>query len=189
MKKLFLTLVLAVAFVFSTNAQVSFGAKAGVNFATLTGDVSNFNTRTSFVLGGMAEIQISEKFSFQPELLYSGQGTKSTEDGLDVTWKLDYLNIPLMAKYYLAENFSLEVGPQLGILLSSKADAGGQSVDMKDMTESIDFGANFGLGYKLDNGFNFGARYNLGLSNIAKDSGDAKVKNGVFQITVGYFFN
>ena len=47
---------------------------------------------------------------------------------------------------------------------------------------------NFGLGYKLDSGLNFAARYNLGLSNLAKDSGNEKINNGVFQLSVGYMF-
>ena len=54
---------------------------------------------------------------------------------------------------------------------------------------SIDFGLNFGLGYKLDSGLNFGARYNMGLSNINDtDDDDDTIKNGVFQISLGYFF-
>lgn len=197
MKKLSLTLALALALVFSSNAQISFGAKAGVNFAKLTGDIANAKSRTSFVFGAMAEIPITEKFSFQPELLYSSQGAKGEETDFDGTYKeelkFDYLNLPLMAKYYVAENFSLEVGPQIGFLLSAKEeydypDESG-SEDVKDSLESIDFVLNFGLGYKLDNGLNFGARYNLGLSNIAKGPDAGKVRNGLFQITVGYFFN
>ena len=58
----------------------------------------------------MAEIPIANRFSFQPELLYSGQGSSVN---------LNYLNIPLMAKYNLTKEFSLEAGPQIGFLLSA----------------------------------------------------------------------
>ncbi len=56
---------------------------------------------------------------------------------------------------------------------------------------TIDFGLNFGLGYKLKNGINFEARYNLGLSNIWETyyyGNDAVInnKNGVWQLTLGY---
>ena len=193
MKKLLLTAVIAVISIVSINAQ-EFGAKAGVNFASLNGD-EDFDGRTSFFVGGVVEFEISESFSIQPELLYSSQGAKSSfsEEGFDFesTIKLDYLNIPIMAKYYVTEGLSIEAGPQVGFLLSAKAevkeDGESDSEDIKDELKSVDFGLNFGLGYKLDSGLNFGARYNLGLSNVP-DEGDFDLKNGVFQIAVGYFF-
>lgn len=68
-----------------------------------------------FHVGGFAEIKLSDKFVFQPELLYSSQGDKESasfsEDGFtenfDTTNKISYLNIPLMAKYYVASNNSV----------------------------------------------------------------------------------
>lgn len=197
MKKVLLTIAI-VAAGFTANAQeVSFGAKAGLNIANISGeDVENNDARTSFHIGAVAEIEISDKFSIQPELVYSAQGANTEESGVDVTMALDYLNVPVMAKYYVAEGFSLEAGPQIGFLMSAKmkAEVGGQSasVDVKDNFNVIDFGLNFGAGYKLENGLNFGARYNLGLSNILKDeelnSNTNSVKNGVFQVSVGYMF-
>ena len=90
-----------------------------------------------------------------------------------------------MAKYYVAKGLSIEAGPQIGYLFSAK----NESVDVKDSFKKIDFGANVGLGYKLENGLNFGVRYNLGLSNINNVSGSSdKYKNGVLQASVGYFF-
>ncbi|TXD45939.1 porin family protein [Polaribacter sp. IC073] len=192
MKKVLLAVAI-VAAGFTANAQdVKFGAKAGLNFANVYGDdVENNDYRTSLHVGAVAEIEISEKFSLQPELMYSTQGAKTDENNVDLTMKLDYLNVPVMAKYYVAEGFSLEAGPQVGFLLSAKvkAESGGDSgeVDVKDEFETIDFGLNFGAGYKLDSGLNFSARYNLGLSNVAKES-DNSIKNGVFQVSVGYFF-
>lgn len=167
--------------------DVQFGFKGGANFATITGDVSDdFSSITAIHFGVMTEIPISETFSFQPELLYSAQGIK--DDEFDEKIKLNYLNIPLMGKYYVAEGFSLEAGPQIGFLSSAKSDVDGEEVDIKDSLKSIDFGLNLGLGYKMNNGLNFGARYNIGLSNINDEDGLGSVKNGVLQVSVGYFF-
>jgi len=202
MKKIMLTALIAVITMVSVNAQ-NFGAKAGVNFAYISGDLTDdLDSRTSLHIGVMAEFEISDKFSFQPELLYSGQGAKYSESesgySYESTTKLDYLNIPLMAKYYVAEGFSLEAGPQVGFLLSAKdewednfdGDTDSGSDDIKEDVSSIDFGLNFGVGYKLDSGLNFGARYNLGLSNLIDDTDelDFKWNNSVIQISVGYFF-
>lgn len=175
MRKLVLITALAVLGLATVNAQkINFGAKAGLNFASITGDnIVDSGPTTGIHFGVLAEIPLSEKFSFQPELLYSSQ-----------VLNLNYLNIPLMGKYYLTKGFSLEVGPQIGFLLSANNDDN----DVRNSFKTLDFGINFGVGYKLDNGLNFGARYNLGLSDINNINGSSdKNRNGVFQFSVGYF--
>lgn len=186
MKKLFLVTVITVLGLSNVNAQdIKFGAKAGLNFAFITGDnTEDLKPNTDFHFGIMAEWKISDKFALQPEIVYSGQGS-----GLNIESEgrisLNYLNVPIMGKYYVTKRFSLEAGPQFGVLLSTK----GGSVNYKDFLKSTDYGVNFGVGYKLDNGLNFSARYNLGLSNINNVDGFTdKNRNGVFQLSVGYFF-
>ncbi len=92
----------------SVNAQeVKFGVKAGVNFASLGADAEDVKARTSIHFGAMAEFMLSDKFSIQPELVYSAQGTKF-DDSDDLVTKLDYLNLPILAKYYFSVTFSVE---------------------------------------------------------------------------------
>lgn len=191
MKKFILLAAIAVFGFWNINAQdVKFGVKGGVNFATITGDeTQGVDSRTAFHIGGVVEIGISEKFSFQPELVYSSQGAKGSDEGFDIEIKYDYLNIPLLAKFYVADGFSLEAGPQVGFLLSAKGEIQGISVDIKDFTKGIDFGLGVGGTYKLDSGLNFGARYNLGLSDINDDPEiSEKNQNSVIQLSIGYFF-
>lgn len=183
MKKLVLATVIAIFGFAAAHAQeIQLGVKGGLNFANVNGDnTPNNDIVTAFNVGLVAEIPLAEQFSFQPELLFSGQGF-SFNDRLVA---LNYLNLPLMGKYYLTKGFSLEAGPQIGFLLSAK----NEDIDVKDAFKTVDFGVNFGLGYKLDNGLNFGARYNLGLSDINNlDATTTKITNGVIQVSVGYFF-
>ncbi len=108
MKKLLLCAAVAVFAFTNVNAQeVKFGAKAGVNFASITGDgTDDVKSRISFHVGGVAEIMISENFSVQPELLYTSIGAKDeysesfageTVEFKEV-YKLDYISLPIMAK-------------------------------------------------------------------------------------------
>ena len=183
MKKILLLAVVTVLGFTNVNAQeIKFGAKGGLNFASISGNNSTGSDMvTSFNFGVLSEISISDKFSFQPELMYSGQGYSFNDN----TIALSYLNIPLMGKYYLTKGLSIEAGPQIGFLLAAKND----KTDVKDSFNTFDFGVNFGLGYKLDNGLNFGVRYNLGLNDINNlDNSSSKYKNRVFQLSVGYFF-
>jgi hypothetical protein len=179
---LVLAVVTVLGFANGNAQEIKFGAKGGLNFASISGDNTNgIDLVTAFNFGVVSEIPISEKFSFQPELMYSGQGYGFNEN----TIALSYLNIPLMGKYYVTKGFSVEAGPQLGFLLSAK----NEKTDVKDSFNTFDFGVNFGLGYKLDNGLNFGVRYNLGLTDINNlDNSSSKNQNGVLQVSVGYFF-
>jgi len=196
MKQICIITVIALLSIFSVNAQnVQFGAKVGVNFASINGDdTDELDMRTSFHVGVFSELSYSEKFSLQPELIYSSQGAKMSDEGFDVSIKLSYINLPIIAKYYLTEGLSLEAGPQFCLLLSAKVEAefDGESVaeDIKDELNDFDFGINFGVGYKLENGINFTARYNYGFTNLAdtEDLDDTKINNGVIQLSVGYNF-
>ena len=186
MKKILVLAVLTVLGFTNANAQkIKFGAKVGINISNITGDnTSSLEPVSAFNFGLVTEIPIAKKFSFQPELMLSGQGYSfKGSDGNIVG--LNYLNVPLMAKYYLTKGLSLEAGPQIGYLLSAK----NESTNVKDTFKKVDLAANLGIGYKLENGLNFGARYNFGLSNINNlDNSSSKYRNEVFQVSVGYFF-
>ena len=157
--------VVAFAALFGTVAvqaqeEVSFGVKGGVNFATVGGDdFDDPDARTSFNFGGFVEVPITEKFSIQPEVYYSGQGydIQSVDNGDDIEFQLDYINVPVLAKYYFVDGFYGEVGPQIGFNVNSEIDSNpaGDSGDINfnsDAINTIDFAVVGGLGYKLNNG-------------------------------------
>jgi long-subunit fatty acid transport protein len=181
MKKIILSAAAVMAFGFANAQSVKFGAKAAVNVASLTGDIEDASSLVGFQVGGFAEIKISDKFAVQPELMFSAQGAESDGEKLN----LNYLNIPVLAKYYVAKSFSLEAGPQIGFLLSAKEDG----EDFKDYLSSTDFGFNFGAGYDFTENLSAGLRYNLGLSNIIdSEDNDGSIKNSVFSVSLGYKF-
>jgi hypothetical protein len=199
MKKVLFFAIALVTFSFAHAQEVSYGLKAGLNYSnwSFSNEEGDFESRLSFHVGGVVELALSDKFSVQPEILYSSVGaqmdlsevTARAASDDKVVYALDYLSIPVMAKYYVAEGFSLEVGPQIGVLLSAKVKYDGESNDVKDLFKSTDFSAGIGAGYKMENGLFINARYVLGLSNVLEDSGDEWGKNNAFQFSLGYKFN
>lgn len=178
MKKLLFTAVAVFAFGFTNAQETKFGAKAGLNMSNYTGDL-DLDSKVGFFVGGFAEIKLTDKFAVQPELLYSVLGAKDDNASLNA----NYLLIPVMAKYFVTEQFSLEAGPQIGFLTSAKYDG----EDAKDLFTSTDFGLNFGAGYDVTEAINVGLRYSLGLSNVLdSDFADAKTSN--IGLAVGYKF-
>ena len=111
----------------------------------------------------------------------------------------DYINVPLLAKYMITPGLSLHAGPQIGFLVKAEGEfevdvPGGEVYgdgDYKDDLKDFDFALAAGLGYQLEMGVFFNARYNIGLSNIIDDdevSEDFSRQNNVFQLSVGFMF-
>lgn len=212
MKKIILITTATFFTLFSLNAQsdskaVQLGAKGGVNFSNINGDdIGDNKSRTSFNVGLVAEIPLSERISFQPELLYSGQGFDLQERDQDnvfdtddnVEYQLDYIQVPLLIKAYLVKGLSVEAGPQFGFKINEEIDyqpnSDGGDIDIdRDDSFVNDFETSLALGssYKFDGGFFVNARYTLGLTNIFKDDTifeNVDAKNNVWQFGVGFMF-
>src|SRR5690606_593011 len=199
MKKsvLFIAMMLMTTTFISAQEYVYFGVKGGVNFSSFTGDgfdaFDDPEGRTAFHLGLLAEIPVGERFSIQPEVLYSAQGYDilSREDANDVEFQLDYITIPIHAKFYLFDRVSLEAGPQIGFLVNDEIDTNptgdGGDIEMdSDMFKTVEFGVGLGASYKISNFFVSG-RYNLGLTDIYDLEG-VDAKNSVIQAGVGIMF-
>ena len=178
MKKIILSAVAVLAFGFANaqSSEMKFGVKAGFTSSNFTGDFDSDGT-TGFYLGGLVDLAVSESFHVQPELLYSMEGAKDA--------KLNFLRIPIMAKYYVMEGLSLQAGPEIAFV------AGGD--DFKDSLKSMDYGLGIGAGYELSSGLFFDARYNLGMADLndfPDGSGfeDAKISTVSINIGLGYRF-
>ena len=186
MKYICLYLTIVVLGLNSINAQnVTFGVKGGLNLASIDRYINGQpdpKFRTSFHIGGFVEAPLWNKFSLQPELLYSGQGFRIKYSDEVYVQKLNYLNLPILLKYYISERLSVETGPQMGVLISS---------NVSDYEKKIDFAIDFGLAYKMEMGLGFGIRYNFGLSyfdNFSNSDSPPFNKHRVFQISVAYIF-
>jgi len=191
MKKTFLSIALVFGLISMTSiasAQIKVGPAIGVNFANIAGDETSDNAmKLGFHVGGVVQINISDNFAVAPGALYSMKGAQSS-DNSDIKVKLDYIEIPINAKYITESGFNVFAGPYLGLLLSAKGTDGTTDVDIKDFMQSMDFGINAGLGYDLESGLGISAQYGLGLANILKDAGDFSNTNAVIAIMVRYMF-
>ena len=192
MKKLFLAVVamMVSATTFAQNevGQLTIQPKVGVNIANIT-DSDGADPRIGLAAGAEFEYGLTDNIGLSAGVLYSMQGFKTTEDGADCTLKLDYLNVPILANFYVAKGFAVKLGVQPGFKLSSKAkfkgSGGSKEVEVEDGVKSVDLSIPVGLSYQYQN-IVLDARYNWGVTKIVDD---ADSKHSVFQITVGYKFS
>ena len=192
MKKVFMTVAFAALAIAGANAQVKFGARAGLNLADLAIKISDAKAETkmrpAFYVGGLAEYAFNDVTLLDAGLTYSNQGAKPKEgDGALVQHAL---NLPVWFKYDFA-GFRPKAGLYAGYILSQQAKEDGKTETVEsDLYNHFDYGIGLGAEYNLsDNGLFFEASYNWGLANLQKN-GDSKnySNNRVIQIGVGYKF-
>jgi hypothetical protein len=186
MKKLALVILTGISFA-TAKAQFQFGAKGGLNFATITGsDAGDVSTRVNVNLGVYARLPLAERISVQPELVYSNQGASYNNGSV----AYNYLNIPVLLRCYAGSGFSIFTGPQVGFLLGAHYKKDGNSINIKNVYNSGDFAWAVGLGYKIPaTRLGIDARYNFGIANIEdrqKTGSTGSIRNSVFQLGVTY---
>ena len=174
MKKLILG-VFAVFFAITSYAQgIDFGIKAGANFSTLT-DATGLKNKTGFHGGLFLGLKFNDKIALQPELLYSQQGAEFDMGKID----LNYINVPVVVKYYLVQGLNIQMGPQFGFVVDDNISNAIFEAEDFDVSGVIGAGYDFPFGIRLD------ARYNFGFTDVVKDTGS---KNGVFSLALDYSF-
>lgn len=182
MKKVFFLVIVTIFTITSYGQGIDFGIKAGANFSTLT-DATGLKNKTGFHGGLFLGLKFNDKIALQPELLYSQQGAKFDSDKID----LNYVNVPIVLKYYLIQGLNIQVGPQFGFIVDDNIkEVFGNIAE----AESFDLTGVVGAGYDLPMGIRIDARYNFGLTETFKDGEgkDGEGKNGVFSIALGYSF-
>ncbi len=115
---------------------------------------------------------------------------------------MNYIDIPIVAKYYATKDLGLEVGPQISILTSATDIYRGKIKEDDDLTfennvkaslNTIDVGVVGGLKYSLRDarggkGLFVHARYAYGFMDLVKDNPGDAIKNSVFQFAVRFPF-
>ena len=170
--------LLTISQVTLAQSNLRFGIKAGLNYANFTNTDVKTDAITSYHAGILMEFSLFDNLAIQPELLYSTVGASYDNLTEDIKNELGYISIPVLAKFNLSETLFLEAGPQGSFLLNKKD-------EVFDDYNRFDFSVNAGVGVNLTKNLFANARYNLGVTEIARD---ADAKNSVVQLSVGLLF-
>jgi len=189
-KQFILGSMLIVALTSSTAAwaQVGGGIKVGVNLATLSGfNDASTTQRVGVMVGGFMTFGLAPMIAFEPEVLFSMQGSKlhfgtsGTIVSSDVTAKLDYVQVPLLLRIgnsgKAGASLYAVAGPTLGILVRNEGVA--------DQLRRTDLGVVVGAGVTVSRLLLEG-RYTAGLTDFNK--GGTVYKNRVLSLLVGLNF-
>ena len=189
--------------------KIKFGLEGGVNFANVT-NLPTASTSAYFNIGFYFDFKWKESPNW---FLHSGVIVKSTlganlepyslnDENLDalfvegdVVRKLNYWNVPFLARYKFKNNIFIEGGPMFGLLYKGvdlfTSEVDGDNLEFKNNIRNehtrFDIGLEGGIGYQTEkfmNGMNFGARYYQGLLN-SSTTPNADQKNTSYYIYIG----
>lgn len=163
-----------------------FGIKIGGNVANLAGDgTENIASALNFQAGLFTEITLNKDFKIQPELLFSVYGFKQDFEGTS-TIRLNYVILPVILKWFVSKQFSLDAGPQVGLLVTAKNGTGSMA-DVKSDFYDRDFGVNAGVSYVISEKVSLALRYYFGLTDVT--ALDTKNQNRALQLAFQFKIN
>jgi hypothetical protein len=214
-----IVMILWLMFVMAASAQDAVGTwslkpMVGGTMANLAGKGSGNNkSKIGIVAGGEVAYQTTRHLALSLGVLYAQQGAKdfslvhtTNETINDYQFKTEYVNVPLLANYYLMKGLALKTGMQIGLLVKARETMDYYNLesdyikfhkkiddDVKSGCYTFDLSIPIGLSYEYEN-FVLDVRYQAGLTRVLKDNktwwrlDESKWHNSVFQLTLGYKF-
>ncbi|MDZ7694951.1 MAG: porin family protein [Balneolaceae bacterium] len=177
--------------------------KGGLAFSSLNNTAWESSSTPGFVFGLSLGFPLTDAFMVQPEILYIEKGSRETvqETGTEFNLTLDYVEVPVLAKYQLLDSGTIRpniyAGPYAAFLIENHSDieqpnSSEFSPDqLVQQAKDSEFGAILGAGADLHFTFNtmsVDLRYSTGLSNVFDVSTSQTIRNGSLIFMVGFSF-
>jgi len=173
MKRIFIFFSLLICGNLFAQNKFSLGVKFGQNFSSID-NVAADHVNAASHFGATMQLGITDRIGIRPEVVFS-QTTVETTTGMQYllnpsaininpqTYNLNYLMIPILFDIKATQQFSLQLGPQYGIMLDQKKNGTElATLAFKSNEFSVLGGATLNLG-----GFFVYGRYVLGMTNVA----------------------
>jgi hypothetical protein len=144
-----------------------------------TAKFENKEARTGLVIGAEGEYYTTTPWlSVSAALLYQQQGWKLKKGG---DYNVDFINIPVLANFYVAKGFALKIGLQPGFVVSADK-------DIKDDCNTLNLALPVGLSYEFKNGITLDLRGAAAFTKLNKNGDKLKWYNDGGMLTIGYKF-
>ncbi len=206
---------LIISFCVTSNlfSQVDFGVIAGPNYSNAKFKAKNNQFPVEgtgnqvFLLGFHAglllDVKISDLFSIESNILYSQKGYRFTDPNLREGGKnlINYITVPITIGYQIFPKTTLQLGPELGYLVSSEFKTVNILADFSNLyNRNFSLAGLAGINYAFTDYLELGIRYSHGITRmnednfitITDDNGaplgvvDLKPKSRVFQLSMRY---
>lgn len=155
------------------NKTVS-GIGIGVVYSNVSN--SNGNSKIGLSLDLYKEYKLFKNISLTTQILYNQKGEKSKDKHKNI--RLHYIELPLMLKFNLFDDrLGFSSGFSTNILLGSNKE--------KNTFQRLEYSIPFAINYSINDFLQLSLRYNMGISDIAKNRPIGKgLKNNSLGISI-----
>jgi len=169
MKRNFILITLGVLFIINHSAAQEFnsGIYGGMVISQLDGDTYWGYNKAGIVGGAFVNRYVSKKMGWQLGIRYISKGSKHADSEAGEYYKsvLQYIEIPVTARYFIRKNIDLEGGLALGYLMRSLEDTDGTGLlEPKPPFNKFELSGLAGINYHWTKQFSFGAFFSYSLT-------------------------
>lgn len=140
------------------SAQISFaqgfggGISAGISTSQIIGDGIHGFHKVGFYGGGFTDFRFTKKSALQFELNFIQKGSRQTptakNGNVKLLWNFNYVELPIVYRWYGIKNMNIEIGPQLAYMISNyREDPAGEVINDPIPYRPLDLSVTAGLSY------------------------------------------
>ena len=166
--RVFLFIVLLCSFLRVSAQDFDAGLRIGISGSQVNGDRLSGFDKVGLLGGAYVNRQLSERFTIQMEMVFIQKGSRKPTDDFNTYYRmrLHYIEVPLMLQYHTSKKFAITAGPSFGTLIFSEEDDQFGVYQNALPFKKVEFSANFGLLYHLDEHWSFDGRYSQSVTTI-----------------------
>ena len=159
-----------------------------------------YDPMLNFNVNAITELRFLRWFglALEPGYIIKG-GNTATLDGEDATYKINYMQLPVLGEFYLAERFCISFGPEFSYALSANYKTDGNSSDVtEELQNKNEISGLLGMHFMVSEKLGIGLRYGYGFTKVneivIKDIyglpfGVYDEHNQYLQLNVRWYFN
>jgi hypothetical protein len=147
----------------------------GINGSQIDGDKRSGYNQPGLLLGIGTAFPINDKWSFEPEMIFSQKGSRTSNDEIDmqglsrIRFRCNYLELPLIVNYHLNNLWVLCGGVHANLLINAESDAGfGDYQDDTKNWKTFDLCSSLGLELRPVQWFAFNMRLSYSVLSANK---------------------
>ena len=144
------------------------GLRIGVAGSQVNGDRLSGFDKVGLLGGAYVNRELSERFTAQMEMVFIQKGSRKPTDDFNSYYRmrLHYVEVPLILQYHTSKKFAITAGPSFGTLIFSEENDEFGVYQNTQPFKKLEFAANFGVLYHLDEHWSVDGRYSQSITTI-----------------------
>lgn len=143
------------------------GLMLGMNVSQIDGDNWGGYNKAGIVGGAYVSTAFTNKWGAQMEIRYAQKGSANPLYDPDrIRYRLQYIEVPVLAKYEPFNKFEFQLGLLFGYLFDAKRNDGYGYEELDDQPDETDVAFLAGINYKLTQRINGNARFSYSLMPV-----------------------